>query len=773
MTSFASRPIKHDSAPKHVAGAARYIDDLPEPEGLLHAALHLSERTHARIRKIDLSKALCLPGVRAAITVADVPGDPDIAPVVRPEPVLAKDVVEFHGQPVAAIAADDLATARRAARLVEVEYEDLPAVLDIAEAVEKDILLLPPIKLQRGDAGAAIARAPHKLSGELRLGGQDHFYLEGQVSLAEPREDGDMMLRCSTQHPTEVQKLVARVLGKPQHSVTVECRRMGGGFGGKETQAAQFACIAAVLAQRTRRPVKLRLDRDEDMIATGKRHDFLARYNVGFDDDGRILGNDLLLAGRGGWAADLTGAVVDRAAFHADSSYYFPAVSITGLSCKTNTVSNTAFRGFGGPQGMAATEYVIDEIARYLGRDPLDIRLINLYGKTERNITPYHQPIKDNILPELFEQLLASSDYRQRRNEIAAFNAQSRHLKKGLALTPVKFGISFTTSFLNQAGALVLIYEDGSVQLNHGGTEMGQGVYIKVAQVVAEVFGIGLERIRITATRTDKVPNTSATAASSGADLNGKAAEEAALILRRRLADIAAPLLDTSADQVVFADGEVRGGGRALPFAEVVHQAYLARVPLSANGFYATPDIHFDRANGRGEPFYYFAYGVAATEALLDCFTGEYRFTRADLLHDCGQSLNPAIDLGQIEGGYLQGLGWLTMEELWWDDKGRLRTHAPSTYKIPTARDLPADFRVQMLAGHPNPANTVYRSKAVGEPPLMLAISGWLALKDAACAAAGGRRVRLDAPATPERVLLAIEAAKRQAARPANAVAAK
>lgn len=766
MTSVVHKPIRHDSAARHVAGTARYIDDLPEPEGQLHAALVLSDRAHAKVLNIDLSAALALPGVAAAITVQDVPGEPDIAPVFPGEPVLAKDVVEFHGQPVAAIAAIDLATARRAAKLVRVTYEDLPAILSIEEALEQQSLLMPPLGLKRGDAAGAIAKAPHKLSGELRLGGQDHFYLEGQVSIAEPREDGDIMLRCSTQHPSEVQKLVARVLGRPLHAVTVECRRMGGGFGGKETQAAQFACIAALLTHKTGRPVKLRLDRDEDMIATGKRHDFLARYTVGFDNRGRILGYDLMLAARGGWAADLTGAIVDRAVFHADSSYYLPDVTITGYGCKTNTVSNTAFRGFGGPQGMAATEYVIDEIARHLGRDPLEVRLANLYGRDDRNVTPYFQTIRDNILPGLFDEILASSDYRKRRQEIDAFNAQSPHLKKGLAITPVKFGISFTTTFLNQAGALVLIYEDGSVQLNHGGTEMGQGLYVKVAQVVAETLGVSLDKIRITATRTDKVPNTSATAASSGADLNGKAAENAALELRGRLAQVAAPLLGVAAEQVTFRDDMVSGGGKALPFAEVAHKAWLARVSLAASGFYATPDIHFDRASGRGNPFYYFAYGVAVTEAILDCFTGEYRFTRADLLHDCGNSLNPAIDLGQVEGGYVQGLGWLTMEELWWDDRGRLRTHAPSTYKIPTARDLPADFRVQLVHGRANPAQTVYRSKAVGEPPFMLAISGWLALKDAVAAAAGTSQVRLDAPATPERVLLAIEAARRKAKTP-------
>lgn len=773
MTSVVHKSIRHDSAAKHVAGSARYIDDLPEPEGLLHVALHLSDRTHAKILKIDLTAALAVPGVVAAITVNDVPGDPDIAPVVRGEPMLANGTVEFHGHPVAAIAALDLATARHAARLVQVEYEDLPAILSIEEAIAAQSFLLPPLGLKRGDAATAIAAAPHRLKGEVHIGGQDHFYLEGQASLAEPREDGDVIVRCSTQHPSEVQKLIARVLGRPLHAVTVECRRMGGGFGGKETQAAQFACIAAVIATKTGRPAKLRLDRDEDMIITGKRHDFLSRYEVGFDDSGRILGYEATLAGRGGWAADLTGAVVDRAVFHADSSYWLPHVTITGLCCKTNTVSNTAFRGFGGPQGMATTEYVIDEIARYLGRDPLEIRLANLYGTTQNNVTPYFQTITDNILPELFDELLASSDYKNRRQQITAFNANSPHLKKGLALTPVKFGISFTTTFLNQAGALVLVYEDGSVQLNHGGTEMGQGVYIKVAQVVAETFGIGLEKIRITATRTDKVPNTSATAASAGADLNGKAAEAAALQIRDRLAVVAAAMLKVAPDEVRFANDRASAGDTSVSFAEVAHKAWMERVSLAASGFYATPDIHFDRTSGRGRPFYYFAYGVAATEVLVDVFTGEYRFTRADLLHDCGSSLNPAIDLGQVEGGYLQGLGWLTLEELWWDAKGRLRTHAPSTYKIPTARDLPEDFRVQLVSGRANPAETIFRSKAVGEPPLMLGISGWLALKDAVAAAAGTPQVHLDAPATPERVLLAIAAAKRGAGALSDMAAAK
>ncbi|WP_374632309.1 xanthine dehydrogenase molybdopterin binding subunit [Ferrovibrio sp.] len=772
-THVVAKSLKHDSAPKHVCGSARYIDDLPEPEGCLHGGLTMAPIAHGRIKSIDLSAALALPGVVDAITVADVPGDPDIAPVFPGDPVLADGLVQFHGQPVAAIVARDLHVARAAARLVKVEYEELPPLLDIREAMEREQWVGDPHVMTRGDAAGAIAAAPHRLQGEIELGGQDHFYLEGQISMAQPMEDGDVFVWCSTQHPSEVQKLVARVLTRPIHAVTVECRRMGGGFGGKETQAAQFAALAAIFALRTRKPVKFRLDRDEDMIATGKRHDFYIRYDVGFDAQGRIQGYDILLAGRGGCSADLTNAVVDRAMFHADSSYYLPNVKITGLRCRTNTVSNTAFRGFGGPQGMAPTEYVIDEIARYLKHDPLDVRLANLYGIDERNITPYGQVLDDNILHELLAELEKTCEYRSRRQEIDAFNAQSPYLKKGLALTPVKFGISFTTAFLNQAGALVLIYEDGSVQLNHGGTEMGQGLYMKVAQVVAEVLGLQPEDIRITATRTDKVPNTSATAASSGADLNGKAAENAALTLRDRLAGVAAHMLHAPVESLVFANGQVSAGDKSVAFKDVVHHAYLQRVQLSATGFYATPGIHYDRKTASGKPFYYFAYGAAVTEALIDTFTGEYRFTRADLLHDCGTSLNPAIDRGQVEGAYIQGLGWLTMEELWWDAKGRLRTHAPSTYKIPTARDMPPDFRVALVHGRPNPAATIFRSKAVGEPPFMLGISAWLALKDAVAAVGAHEMpVRLDAPATPERVLMAVEDVKRRMAA-STALAAK
>jgi xanthine dehydrogenase large subunit len=766
-------PLPHDSAVKHVTGAALYTDDMPEPPGLLHAYVLMSPHAHARIRKIDLSRARAAPGVAAILTAADIPGRNDVGPVFPDEPVLAQESVEYVGEPVLAIAAHSLDAARRAAKLVEIEYEELPPVLTIEEALARQSFVCPPHELKRGDAAAGLARAKHRLTGEFRNGGQDHFYLEGQVALAEPREDGDMYVLSSTQHPSEVQKMVARVLGRKINAVTVEIRRMGGGFGGKETQPAIFGCIAALLADKTKRPVKLRLDRDDDMMITGKRHDFLVRYDVGFDDDGRLQALDMTFAARAGCVADLSGAIVDRALFHADNCYYVPDIRLRGFACKTNTQSNTAFRGFGGPQGMLAIETLIDTIARRLGKDPLALRQLNFYGLTERNVTPYHQTIDDNIIADVVSSLVESSDYAARRAAIDDFNRTSPILKKGLALSPVKFGISFTTTFLNQAGALIHVYTDGSIHLNHGGTEMGQGLFIKVAQIVADEFGVAVEQVKITATRTDKVPNTSATAASAGTDLNGMAAQDAARTIKHRLTDFAAVHYKVAPSAILFRDGRVTLGQKSLTFAELVSQAYLGRVSLSATGFYRTPRIHYDRATASGHPFFYFAYGAAVSEVVVDTLTGEYRVMRADLLHDVGRSLNPAIDLGQIEGGFIQGMGWLTTEELWWDDKGRLATHAPSTYKIPVARDLPPEFNVRILEGVANKAESIHRSKAVGEPPLMLAISVFLALKDAVAAAAAHKAVpELDAPATPERVLFAIEAARAKARHPAAREAA-
>jgi xanthine dehydrogenase large subunit len=754
----------HDSAARHVTGEAVYIDDMPEPAGLLHVYVGLAARAHARILTLDLARVATAPGVRLVLSAKDVPGENAVSPIgAGDDPIFAEGVVEFTGQCLFAVAADTRDQARRAARFATVAYEDLEPLLSIDQARGSERCVTPPGRLERGDAPAAIAAAPRRLSGRITIGGQDHFYLEGQVAMAVPGEGDEMAVFSSTQHPTEVQHLIAKALAVPNAAVTVEVRRMGGAFGGKETQAAQFAIIAALVARRTGRAAKLRLDRDDDMIMTGKRHDFVADYEVGFDEEGRILGVDALLASRCGFSADLSGAINDRALFHADNGYHYPAVRLRSLPLKTNTVSNTAFRGFGGPQGMLVAERVIEEIAFALGVDPIQVRRLNLYRKGD--LTPYGQTIEDDVLPTIIAELEASSDYGARREQIRAFNAKSPWLKKGLALTPAKFGISFTTTHLNQAGALVHVYTDGSVHLNHGGTEMGQGVYVKVAQVVAEAFQIDLDRVRITATTTGKVPNTSATAASSGADLNGKAAQAAALAIKERLIDFAARHWGVPVEQVAFLPNRVRIGNQEIPFAELARQAWLGRVSLSATGFYRTPKIHFDRETGRGRPFLYFAGGAAVSEVTIDALTGEHRVERVDILHDVGRSLNPAIDLGQVEGGFVQGMGWLTMEELWWDADGRLRTHAPSTYKIPACSDRPPDLRIRLLEGAANREDTIFRSKAVGEPPLMLAISVLHALSDAIASIAGHRLCpRLDPPATPERVLTTIEEVRRRAA---------
>jgi xanthine dehydrogenase large subunit len=750
--------LAHDSAEKHVSGEAIYIDDMPEPPGTLHAAVGMSAKPHARITRLDLSAVRAAPGVAAVMAAKDIPGKNDVGPILDDDPIFADGLVEYAGQSIFAVAAETVEEARRAARLGRVSYRELEPILTIDEALAAKSFVLPPHTLKKGDAARALAKAPHRLAGRLEIGGQDHFYLEGQVSLAIPQEDGDVLVHCSTQHPSEVQAAVAHALGRASNAVTVEVRRMGGGFGGKETQAALFATIAALLADRTGRPVKLRLDRDDDMEITGKRHDFIAEYDIGFGNDGRIAGMEMMLASRCGMSADLSESINDRALFHADNAYYLANATIVSHRCKTNTVSNTAFRGFGGPQGMLAIETAIDEIALHLGKDSLEIRKINLYGGRGRNITPYHMTIEDNVAPEIIARLEKSSDYRARRRAIDAFNATSPVLKKGLALTPVKFGIAFTNTFLNQAGALIHVYKDGSVHLNHGGTEMGQGLYTKVAQIVAEEFQIDVGRIKITATTTGKVPNTSPTAASSGTDLNGAAAQAAARTIKDRLAKFAAGHFGVAAREIRFANNRVRAGRKSLSFDDLVAQAYQARVPLSSTGFYRTPKVHYDRKKARGRPFLYFAYGAAVSEVVIDTLTGENRLLRADILHDAGRSLNPAIDIGQVEGGFIQGMGWLTMEELVWNGDGRLTTHAPSTYKIPVAGDVPADFRVQLLDTGRNREDAVHRSKAVGEPPLMLGISVFMALRDAVAAAGDTRSSpRLDAPATPERILQAVD----------------
>ena len=760
---------RHDSGEKHVSGEAIYVDDMREPPGTLHIYIAMSERAHAVVKRLELERVRAQPGVAIVLTAKDVPGVNDVSPFAGDDPVFADGLVQYHGQSLFAVAADTMAEARGAARLAVVEYEDKSALLTVDEAMQAKSFLEPPCSMERGDARAAIAAAPHMLEGRFYVGGQEHFYLEGQVAFAVPGEDEEVTLHCSSQHPSEIQHKVARVLGVPNHAITVEVRRMGGGFGGKESQGNLPAAVAALVAKLTGRPAKCCYDRDDDMMITGKRHDFRVDYRVGFDGEGRILGIEFDQAARCGMSIDLSLAIADRAMFHADNAYYLPAVRITSYRCKTHTQSNTAFRGFGGPQGMAAMEHVIEEIAHVLACDPLDVRRSNFYDPmgarpvAPRNLTPYSQTVEDCVIEEIVEELEASSEYRRRRREIREWNALSPVLKRGIALTPVKFGISFTNTMMNQAGALVHVYADGSIALNHGGTEMGQGLNTKVAQVVAEEFQVDIARIKITATHTGKVPNTSATAASSGSDLNGMAARGAAQTIKGRLAAFLAERYQAHASDVLFRPNRIRIKDHELSFDEAVGEAYRARVHLSATGFYATPKIHWDRASGRGRPFFYFAYGAAVSEVAIDTLTGENRIVRTDILHDVGQSLNPAIDLGQVEGGFVQGAGWLTMEELVWDARGRLLTHAPSTYKIPACSDRPIDLRMKLWDKGRNPEETIYRSKAVGEPPLMLAISVLMALTDAV-ASVGDYQVypALDAPATPERVLTAIERIKQQ-----------
>jgi xanthine dehydrogenase large subunit len=755
-TSSVGKPLPHDSAHLHVSGTAAYTDDLPEPRDLLHVAVGMSSKAHARIRDVSLDDVFSADGVVDVCLAEHIPGDNNCGPIVHDEEILATDEVGYVGQAIFAVAATTVDQARKAARFARIDYEELEAILDPETAVAKKSFVLPSETIMRGDAGKAISAAPHRVQRRLSLGGQDQFYLEGHIAMAIPQEDNGLLVYSSTQHPDEVQHLVAEATGRAAKDVVCICRRMGGAFGGKESQAATIACIAALMATKTGRACKLRLDRDDDMIMTGKRHDFVIDYDAGFDDTGRIMGIDFTFASRCGISADLSGPVNDRTMFHCDNAYFLENVRIESHRCKTNTVSNTAFRGFGGPQGMFAIEHVIDDIARELGVDSLAVRRRNFYGVGERDVTQYGQTVEDNIITDIVDKLEADSDYQARQEEIRKFNEASPTLKRGIAMTPVKFGISFTATHLNQAGALVHVYKDGSVHLNHGGTEMGQGLFIKVAQVVADELGVGISQIRNNASDTSKVPNASATAASSGSDMNGKAAQIAARKIRNRLTEFAARHFAVNERDVAFVGGSVSVGDKTLDFAELVQLAWFDRVSLSATGFYKTPKINYDRETFSGQPFFYYAYGAAVSEVIVDTLTGENRILRVDILHDCGDSLNPAMDIGQVEGGFVQGAGWLTSEEVCWNDKGELQTHAPSTYKIPTCSDLAPDFRVTLLENAANREDTIYRSKAVGEPPLMLAISVFHAIRDA-IATDHDPLPALDAPATPEAVLKAIE----------------
>ena len=779
------KPLPHDSAPLHVTGAARYLDDLPLPAGALHLAFGLSSCAHGEITALDLSAVRAAPGVVAVFSAADFPDMPDCSPSTHDEPLLATGIVHYAGQPIFLVAADSHLNARKAARLGQITYAERPALLTVDDALAANSRFEQgPIVWAKGDAARAIAAAPQQIEGTFEVGGQEHFYLEGQIAACLPQEDG-MHICASTQHPTEIQHKVAHALHLPMAAVRVETRRMGGGFGGKESQGNALAIACAVAAKATGRACKMRYDRDDDMMITGKRHDLRIRYRAGIDGSGRIMGLEFTHLVRCGWSQDLSLPVADRAMLHADNCYHLPDIRIESHRLRTNTQSATAYRGFGGPQGMIGIERVMDHAAFALGRDPLEVRRANFYRAADPHdashgpgtghrisgayspntaapqTTPYFMEVEDFIGHELVAELEKTANYQARKAEIAAYNAQNLILKRGIALTPVKFGISFTLTWLNQAGALVHVYQDGSIHLNHGGTEMGQGLNQKVAQVAASVFGVDPTQVQITATDTGKVPNTSATAASSGSDLNGMAAQAACETIKGRMAAFLADKFGIPTSAVRFEGGTVKAAGETFAFAQVAAWAYQARISLSSTGYYATPKITWDRVQGKGRPFLYFAYGAAVTEVVIDTLTGENRILRADLLHDTGSSLNPALDIGQIEGAYVQGAGWLTTEELVWNAKGHLTTHAPSTYKIPACSDRPRSFNVA-LWGKPNRENTVGKSKAVGEPPFMLGISAFFALSNAIAACGDGSVYpALDAPATAERILAAVQRQRR------------
>ena len=751
-----ARSVPHESAHLHVSGEAVYVDDIRELSGTLHCALGLSARAHAKIKSIDLTAVRQMAGVVDVLTAADIPGVNDCGPILHDDPILADALVQYIGQPIFVVVAQSYDQARRASRMAQIDYEDLPAVLTPQQASEQNSYVIPPMQCVSGEPQAKLDDSPRRMQGEFYIGGQEQFYLEGQVSYAIPKEDDCIYLYCSTQHPTEMQHVVAHCLNLNSNQVTVEMRRMGGGFGGKESQSALFACVASIAAKRLNVPVKIRLDRDDDFLITGKRHCFYYEYDVGYDDKGVILAAKINMVSRAGFSTDLSPPVAARAVCHFDNAYYLSDVEIRACCGKTNTQSNTAFRGFGGPQGAIAIEYIIDNISRVLNKDSLDVRKVNFYGKTERNITPYDQVVEDNVIHELVAELEQSSEYYSRRQAIKAFNETSLILKKGIALTPVKFGISFNVKHYNQAGALVHIYLDGTVLVNHGGTEMGQGLNTKVAQVVAGELGVNMTSVRATAAQTDKVANTSATAASTGVDLNGKAAEDAARQIKHRLVEFLASKYDITPESIVFQNDYVYLASQKKAFKDVIVEAYHARIQLWSDGFYTTPKIHWDKDNMKGRPFYYFAYGAAVSEVVVDTLTGEWKLLRGDILHDAGNSINPAVDIGQVEGAYIQGMGWLTTEELWWNDQGKLMTHAPSTYKIPAVNDCPQDLRVKLFKNS-NREETILRSKAVGEPPLLLPFSVFFAIRDA-IASVGDYKInpQLDAPATCERILTAI-----------------
>ena len=751
----------HDSAYKHVSGFAEYTDDIKEPDSTLYGAIGWSKKAHAIIKKIDLKDVISSEGVVSVITFKDIPGRNDVGPVFDGDPIFVNNKVEFYGQPLFAVAAKSTESARKAVLKAKVYYKELKPIVTIKESLAKKKLLFKTRKIKRGNPSNALSKSKHRLKGNFTTGSQEHFYLEGQAAFAVPKEDNNMLVYSSTQHPSETQQIIAKMLDQKSNSITVLVRRIGGGFGGKETNF-MTASICSLLAHKTKCPVKLRLDRDDDIIITGKRHEFFSDYEVGFSDKGEIKSVKLKLSSKCGMSPDLSLAINERALLHIDNAYFIPNLEVQNYLCKTNTSSSTAFRGFGGNQGMMAIENIIDNISRHLGKDPSEIRKINFYKKNSRNITHYGMKIEDNVINEIFNKLLKKSNYKKRYSEIKKFNLKNKYKKKGIAITPVKFGISFTTIHLNQAGALVHIYTDGSVHLNHGGIEMGQGTHTKIAQLVSKSLGIPYEKVQISSTNTSKVPNTSASAASSTTDLNGAAALDAVKKIKLNLEKFIKNKYKISVkNNVIYKNEKIFIGKYIFKFNDIVQEAYLNRISLSSNGFYSTPKINFNKKKFYGRPFLYFCYGAAVTEVIIDTLTGENIISKVDILQDAGNAINPALELGQIEGGFVQGQGWLTMEEVNWKANGQITTFSPSTYKIPAVSDIPKKFKVEIYKEGKNKEEVANKAKTTGEPPLMLAMSVFFAIKDAIASTSNYKKTpHLDAPATPEKILLSISRLK-------------
>jgi xanthine dehydrogenase large subunit len=756
-----NKNLAHDSGIKHVSGFAEYTDDISEPLNTLYGAIGWSKKAHAKIKKIDLSSVRKSKGVLSVVTYSDIPGRNDVGPVFDGDPIFPKSKVEYYGQPLFAVAATSMEFARKAVLKAKISYQELKPVITIKEALKKNSLLFEPRIIKKGNPSQKINKSKNKLKGNFTTGSQEHFYLEGQVALVIPKEDDNFLIYSSTQHPSETQQILAKMLNQKSNSIDVLVRRIGGGFGGKETNFIT-AAICCLLSYKTKKPIKLRLDRDDDIIITGKRHDFFSDYEVGFDDKGKISGLKLKLASRCGMSPDLSLAINERALLHIDNAYFLRDLEIKNYLCKTNTASSTAFRGFGGNQGMMAIENILDNISRFLKKDPAEVRKINFYGNKDRNTTHYGMKIKDNVINELFENLKIKSNYKKRSQKIRQFNQKNKFKKKGIAITPVKFGISFTTIHLNQAGALVHIYTDGSIHMNHGGIEMGQGTHTKIAQLVSNSLGVPYEKVKISATNTSKVPNTSASAASSTTDLNGAATLNAVSKIKSNLNNfIRKKYKIFSKNEPMYKSGHIYFGNRAFNFDQIIKEAYLNRVSLSSSGFYSTPKINFNKKTFKGRPFYYFCYGAAVTEVTIDTLTGESVLDRVDILQDAGNAINPALEHGQIEGGFVQGQGWLTMEEVIWEDDGKIKTFSPSTYKIPAVTDVPKIFNVEIYKKGTNLEKVVNKAKTTGEPPLMLAMSVFFAIKDAIASISNYQIIpNLDAPATAEKILLSIKKLK-------------